>query len=150
MQRLRMTHQRELLLEELKRNRNHPTAEELYAIVRRRAPHISLATVYRNLETLSGLGLVRKLEIRGRQKRFDGNPAPHDHITCTECRRIDDIFPEPGAETVCDLPHNGRLGYQVSGRTVEYYGICPECQHKLQQAKEERAARPSPSAACLI
>lgn len=146
MQRLRMTHQRELLLEELKRNRNHPTAEELYAIVRRRAPHISLATVYRNLETLSGLGLVRKLEISGRQKRFDGNPAPHDHITCTVCRRIDDIFPRPGGEPVCDLPQSERLGYEVSGRTVEYYGICPECRRKHEPAVSSQATVPASAA----
>ena len=70
---LRMTYQREIILEELKKTKTHPTADELYTTVRQRIPHISLATVYRNLETLANSGLVRKLEVIGRQKRFDGN-----------------------------------------------------------------------------
>lgn len=133
-QTLRMTHQREIILAELKRNRNHPSADELYASVKKRIPHISLATVYRNLETLSSAGLVRKLEVTGRQKRFDGNLEPHDHITCTVCQRIDDIFPDPDEERKLFAAQQERHGYMLTGWSVEYYGICPECQQKMDSA----------------
>ena len=133
-QTLRMTHQREIILTELKRNRNHPSADELYAAVKRRIPHISLATVYRNLETLSSAGLVRKLEVTGRQKRFDGNLEPHDHITCTLCQRIDDIFPDPDEERALCAAQQERHGYMLTGWSVEYYGICPECQRKMDSS----------------
>ena len=49
----------------------HLTADELYERVKKSMPRISLATVYRNLETLSETGVIAKLEISGRQKRFD-------------------------------------------------------------------------------
>ena len=49
----RMTRQRMLILEELRSMCSHPTAEELYSRVRTRMPHISLSTVYRNLELLA-------------------------------------------------------------------------------------------------
>jgi len=66
-----MTNQREIILRELLASKQHLTADELYDIVKKIMPRISLATVYRNLEILSEAGLVGKLEISGRQKRFD-------------------------------------------------------------------------------
>jgi hypothetical protein len=53
-QKLRITKQRQLILEELKKVVTHPTADEIYRMVRERMPRVSLGTVYRNLETLSG------------------------------------------------------------------------------------------------
>ena len=50
---LRMTHQREVVLHELRRCQNHPTADELYGRIKKKLPRISLATVYRNLEILA-------------------------------------------------------------------------------------------------
>ena len=131
---LRMTHQRSIILEELRSVTSHPTADELHSLVRKRLPRISLATVYRNLETMAQSGMVRKLAITGRQKRFDGDLSLHDHITCTVCNRIDDIFPgEDDAQT--PLPP-GKLGYKLSEMRVQYYGICPECQRKQQDAAD--------------
>ena len=54
---LRMTHQREIILQELQTSREHLTADELYDRVKKRLPRISLATVYRNLEILTQVGL---------------------------------------------------------------------------------------------
>jgi Fur family ferric uptake transcriptional regulator len=62
---LRTTRQRMVLLEELRRHNDHPSADELYERVRRRLPRISLGTVYRNLEVLSQLGEIQKLELSG-------------------------------------------------------------------------------------
>ncbi|RPH39624.1 MAG: transcriptional repressor, partial [Desulfobulbaceae bacterium] len=87
----RMTHQREILLEELKKCGQHLSADELYERVRKTIPRISLATVYRNLEILAELGVVGKLEISGRQKRFDYDVSQHDHIFCLKCHRVDNI-----------------------------------------------------------
>ena len=69
----RNTRQREVILEELRKLRSHPTAPVLYEIVRRRLPRISLGTVYRNLELLAKSGVVRKLELSDSEARFDGN-----------------------------------------------------------------------------
>jgi len=85
---LRMTNQREMILRELKKSKGHLSADELYERVKKFMPRISLATVYRNLEILSDAGMIRKLEISGRQKRFDSELADHDHIYCIECHRI--------------------------------------------------------------
>ncbi len=148
-QTVRMTHQREIILDELKRTRTHPTADELYTRVKKRLPRISLATVYRNLETLSSAGLVAKLEITGRQKRFDWNQQPHDHITCTECHRIDDILPVPGAGRHCEMPLNPH-GYHLTGWRVEYFGICPSCQYKQNKDIHMSPAKLSDSQQAIL
>ena len=74
---LRMTQQRQVILEELRNVNTHPSADEIYEMVRKRLPRISLGTVYRNLEILCASGEIQKLEAGGSIKRFDGNPRNH-------------------------------------------------------------------------
>jgi Fur family ferric uptake transcriptional regulator len=123
---IRMTKQRRIILEELRGLRTHPTADELYERVRRRLPHISLGTIYRNLELLSRKGMIRKLEIGGSQMRFDGALGDHIHIRCMRCGRIDDLPFEAGVAE-CDREVQAAAGYIVKERRVEFIGICPDC-----------------------
>ena len=127
---LRKTHQREIILEELCAHPVHPTADELYERVRKRLPRVSLATVYRNLEILSDLGIIQKIETAGRQKRYDGNPEPHYHIRCIGCGRVDDVdLPRP-AEVQTEIPERSRNGFKVLDLKVDFYGLCPACEEK--------------------
>lgn len=123
---MRMTPQRKILIEELRKLYTHPTADELYEVVRKRLPHISLGTIYRNLEILSRKGIIRKIELGGTQKRFDGDLEIHQHIRCTECGRIDDL-PAGTAVTRCNMDLIEQTGYKVIENRVEFIGICPEC-----------------------
>jgi Fur family transcriptional regulator, ferric uptake regulator len=130
----RNSRQRQVILEELLKLTSHPTAAGLYEIVRRRLPKISLGTVYRNLELLTGLGLAQKLEFGGSEARFDGNVQRHDHIRCVECGRLDDIHGQP-----LDLPRgmaNDSSEYCVLGCRLEMWGICPECQRQRNSLAE--------------
>lgn len=122
----RMTRQRRIILDELCRLKTHPTADDLYEIVRKRLPRISLGTVYRNLDVLSRTGVILRLEMGGSQYRFDGNPLPHAHVRCVHCGSVADVcgplagVPLPAPEDAC--------GYCVTGYRMEYTGTCPECQ----------------------
>jgi Fe2+ or Zn2+ uptake regulation protein len=122
---LRMTHQREIILQELCKCTNHPAADELHLRVKKKLPRISLATVYRNLETLAEAGVIKKIEITGRQKRFDWDLRQHNHIYCVQCHRVDNILLEPGVETL--RPEDDR-GYAITGFRIEFVGLCPACQ----------------------
>ncbi len=132
---LRMTHQREVILDELGKCKNHPTADLLYEKVKKILPRISLATVYRNLEILSEAGLIKKLEISGRQKRFDWDLEQHDHIFCVDCRRVDNI--DIGRNHKVSLPEEYNRGYQISGCRVEFFGQCPKCQAKEKKKNKK-------------
>ena len=127
----RMTRQRKLILETLQRLKTHPTADEVFGIVRRKLPRISLGTVYRNLELLNEQGLIRKLETAGKQKRFDGDISRHDHIKCVKCGRIDDLhtrLPRIEPEQVEDT------AYEILDCNVEMLGICPKCQQASRES----------------
>jgi Fur family ferric uptake transcriptional regulator len=123
-----MTPQRQVILEELRRVRSHPSADEIYAMVRRRLPRISLGTVYRNLEILSELGEIQKLEAGGALKRFDGNAENHYHIRCTCCGKVVDAPFEvmERLEERLETPD----GYLVFGHRLEFQGICPGCRER--------------------
>lgn len=125
---LRMTRQRKIILRELKQVNTHPSADEIYVMVRRYLPHISLGTVYRNLETLAQLGEIKKIEVGGSLKRFDGNMSEHYHVHCMGCDRIDDV-PER-----IHFNFNREMAeitqFQISGHRLEFVGLCPDCAEK--------------------
>lgn len=121
----RMTRQRKVILDELKKVCTHPTADEVYEMVRPILPRISLGTVYRNLDLLAESGEILRLEHAGSQKCFDGTTTPHAHIRCTECGRVADV----------DLPHTlpdytqiAVKDFTVKNARVEFEGICSSCQ----------------------
>jgi len=122
---MRLTSQRQVILEELSKVKSHPTANEMYDMVRKRLPRIGLGTVYRNLDLLAELGIIRKLEVGGEQKRFDSVISPHYHIRCIKCNRVDDIFIkidrglENSAASCCD--------YKILDHHVQFSGICSKC-----------------------
>lgn len=122
---LRMTRQRAVILEEMRRLRIHMSADEIYDVVRRRLPRISLGTVYRNLEVLSELGQIQKLELGGTIKRFDWNPNKHYHIRCLQCGRVDDAPLAPLTRIEDELYES--TVYEIVGHRLEFIGLCPRC-----------------------
>ncbi len=122
---MRLTTQRQIILEELGKVKTHPTANEVYDMVRKRMPRIGLGTVYRNLELMSETGIILKLEVGGTQKRFDATIDPHYHIRCLSCGKVNDIdipVMDEINKTAADISQ-----YQVLGHHIEFSGICKEC-----------------------
>lgn len=122
---IRMTNQRKVILEELKKHIDHPTADELYVQIRKVLPKISLGTVYRNLDQMSTNGTIAKIEGSG-QKRFDPNPLPHPHFRCIKCGSIEDIHENIPAPVI-DSQGNFFSDRKVSGFNLEFYGECSAC-----------------------
>jgi Fur family ferric uptake transcriptional regulator len=133
----RMTTQRRVILEELRKMPTHPTADELYQAVRKRLPRISLGTVYRNLDVLAESGEIARLDKCGSQFRFDGDTVRHYHIRCTECGRIDDV--DGIAVNVPEHLVRERVGYDVRGHTLEFVGVCPDCSSRPVDRGRHRA-----------
>lgn len=127
---MRLTTQRQIILEELAKVKTHPTASELYDMVRKRLPRIGLGTVYRNLELMAENGMILKLEVGGTQKRFDATTDTHYHIRCSSCGRVDDIDTPVLEELVKEAAASS--SYLVLGHHVEFSGICPSCQKEAK------------------
>ena len=138
---LAVTPQRLAIIETLLGSTDHPRAEEIFAEVRRRHPHISLATVHRTLETLCRIGEARKVTALHDSARYDGNLAPHHHVICVRCRRIRDVeFPD---SAVCsNEPAASRASSRSDGRWKSR-----RCARLAKQSGRASAA-PKSAAAC--
>jgi len=106
-----------------------PSADEIYKVVRRRLPRISLGTVYRNLEVLAQMGEIQKLELSGSIKRYDWNTNKHYHIRCVRCDRVDDAPIAPLKQLEGELYES--TVFEIIGHNLEFIGLCPECSKKI-------------------
>lgn len=106
----------------------HPTADEVYELVRKEMPNISLGTVYRNLEQLSSFGMIQKLKGTDRQCRFDLEIKPHDHIRCCRCGVVVDVPAVVSQKCHIAFPQVG--GFNLMTYTLEFQGVCDQCQKK--------------------
>ncbi|MGQ0562317.1 MAG: Fur family transcriptional regulator [Gemmatimonadota bacterium] len=104
----------------------HPTADDVFTSVRHEIPDISLATVYKSLETLVGCGLATKLTYGDGSARYDGRTDPHHHARCLSCGAVMDV---PGNLDTSALHSQLRPvdGFAVEGYRVELVGYCRTC-----------------------
>ena len=135
---MRMTRQRKIILEELRKVNTHPSADEIYEMVRLRLPRISLGTVYRNLEILSELGKIQKLQLSGSLKRFDWNTNKHYHIRCVRCNRVDDAPIAPLNQIEDELYES--TVFEIIGHNLEFVGLCPECSKKIPDVDPKKSS----------
>lgn len=118
----RLTKQRSAILKYLRSVTCHPTAEDIFAAVRKEIPEMSLATVYRNLKYLAENGFILQLATQDGKSRYDGNSQYHFHFICRECAKVYDIW-QVSRTIARDLKHLGRID-QVE---CNVYGACSEC-----------------------
>ncbi len=143
----RMTRQRQVVLDVVRRLDTHPTADEVYDHVRRRLPRVSLATVYRNLETLSGQGLIHKIGHCDIQMRFEADLHPHLHLRCIDCGDLRDAPINPCGEL--DRAVKAMGASKVFGYRLEFLYRCPACRRhaagrqRLRSNKASRSAAPA-------
>jgi len=140
----RMTHQRMVILEEVKKDHSHPTADEIFARARGKMPKISLATVYRNLEMLAGRGLIRKLEPGRPQMRFDGEIHDHYHLTCMYCGRLEDSVIDSADQALAGLQHSLKNVNEsgIISHRLEFVGLCKKCRTtKPSEEKDENVSQ---------
>lgn len=122
----RFTEQRATIYRYLAATDVHPTADEVFLAVRRSLPGISLATVYKSLETLVGCGLAMKLTYADNSARYDGRTDPHHHARCVVCDSVVDI-PGEIPDTEVDALRRRAGNFTVIGYRLEFSGYCATC-----------------------
>lgn len=134
-----VTAQRLAIFNELSSTDSHPNAEEMYGHLRKNFPAMSLATVYKTLDTLERHHFVTKTRATGEKARYDANTKPHHHLICRSCGRIQDLYDSR-------LDKHFRLkrpvaNFEVTDYRVDFQGICGDCRgqqfkNNQQQTKE--------------
>lgn len=121
----RYTEQRAAVYRFLAATESHPTADDVFLAVRSEIPDISLATVYKSLETLVGCGLATKLTYGDGSARYDGRTDPHHHARCLRCGSVRDVPGHLGPDAV--RPLEPVRGFEVQGFRLELVGVCERC-----------------------
>ena len=122
---LRHSRQRELVLETVRGCKDHPTADEIYELVRTQDATISKGTVYRNLNLLSELGEIRKLPMPVGPDHYDFNLGSHYHFICRNCYKVVDAsipYDEKLNSASAALP-----GFKTEWHRLILVGLCAEC-----------------------
>jgi Fur family peroxide stress response transcriptional regulator len=117
---MRFTRQREVVYEAVLNQRDHPTADEVYARVRSNVAGISLATVYNTLETLVQCNLVKQVNFERESTRYCPNLKEHAHFHDTETGRIYDVGLDEGL--VEQLRQNLPDGFEAAQIEINYRG----------------------------
>ena len=125
---LAATHQRQVVYETVVASHGHRSPEQVYATVRKRIPHISLATVYNNLRLFVEHGLLKEVTPHASTLRVDGNLKPHHHLVCSRCKSVQDI--EGDFIDFKRLSPHVPDGFDLTEPTVELFGLCRRCRTK--------------------
>ena len=117
-----MTRQRAVILEVIRSDKCHHTAEEIFELAKEKLPTMSRATVYNNLKALEEEQIIRRITGEDMVARYDSSYIPHGHLFCTECGKIYDFT----------IPDFDKQLFEHSGAVVDSYelklrGICPDC-----------------------
>lgn len=122
----RLTSARRAILQALVESGGHVSADDLVELVRQIEPGVGRMTVYRTLDLLHELSLIRPVYHGTGAAHYvlmeDGH---HHHLVCTECQRtfeFDDCMAQEIARALSD-----RFNFQIEGHLLEFYGLCPEC-----------------------
>lgn len=121
----------------------HLTAEEVYKIVKRRHPRLSLGTVYRNLRVLTQQGTVRELDFGMAITYFETTKDTHYHLVCRVCGGIVDVEMALEKKLMKLVTQaRGEGGFMIEEHRLDFVGVCEACQVKpAKAAKQIRALR---------
>jgi len=128
---LRMTGQRALILDIISQSPGHLAADEVYSLARQRQPGISLSTVYRNLQALKKLGLIKELHFDDSHHHYEVKPSiEHHHLVCQGCGKVVEFGCELSQKMMQEIAR--KKGFKVTGVEVHMTGYCAECQRRQE------------------
>jgi Fur family ferric uptake transcriptional regulator len=142
---VRLTRQRQILLDLIDNTGEHLDAERLYLLAREQDPKLNRVTVYRTLKLLKHSGLVDELDLMhygGDQHYYETrNKGEHAHVICLRCGKVEEFFGEPLHRIRRQVEDH--LGFQVVLARTEIGGYCSHCQ-VLRKAELNDAAADAP------
>ena len=143
---VRLTRQRQILLELIDRSGLHLDAERLYQLAREKDSKINRVTVYRTLKMLKDTGLVDELDLMhwsGGQHYYETRmKQAHAHIICLRCGKVEEFFGDPLQRIQRQV--ESHFGFEVVIARTEVGGYCPHCQTLRAQEMRTAAGKDGP------
>ena len=126
---LRSTRQRDIIIDAFFKAGRHVNAEELHRTVRKRDPHIGVATVYRTLRLLTESGVATARHFGEGQAVYEVADQHHDHLICTGCGDIIEFEDEAIEQLQLEVAR--KHGFTITSHKLELYGLCERCHKRL-------------------
>ncbi|HLG69419.1 MAG TPA: Fur family transcriptional regulator [Chloroflexota bacterium] len=129
---LRVTPQRQIVLEALFNAEGHATAEELLQIAQEKLPGFNIASVYRTLASLEDVSLIRSSQLGHGGRVYEllrAGEEGHQHLVCTNCGKT--IHFKATSATALRRDLEKEHGFRVRGAEIIVAGLCPECAAEL-------------------
>ena len=121
---MRMTPQRQLVLDAI-RVLGHATPEQICAEVQRSAPAVNITTIYRTLDLMERLGLIRHTHLGHGAPTYSERAHEHVHLVCHACGRVDEVPSEQLADLATRLDE--QHGFELDVTHVALSGLCRDC-----------------------
>ena len=125
----RITPQRMAIVDYLLKTEDHPSADLIHKVVRKRYPMVSLSTVYKTLDLLKEKKLVNEIEVEG-EARFDAHTDEHINLVCLKCGKIDDV--DEGTLKDIQIKAAKKSKYLILKSNFELHGYCSSCKSKMK------------------
>lgn len=146
---VRLTRQRQILLELIDQSGQHLDAESLFQLAKEKDPKLNRVTVYRTLKLLKQGGLVDELDLMhygGDQHYYETRmKQEHAHVICLRCGKVEEFFGEPLHRLRKQI--ESHFGFQILLARTEVGGYCSHCQtmreRELEEAREQEEAVPA-------
>ena len=120
-----MTKQRAVILEVIRSDMCHHTADEIFTLAKEKLPGISRATVYNNLKALESEQLIRRITGDGLSDRYDNSYVPHGHMICEQCEKVRDFDLENFDKLLSDA-----IGSEFNSYELKVRYLCEACRVK--------------------
>lgn len=128
---MRVTNQRALILEIIRRGEGHLDAAEVYRQARKKQPSLSLSTVYRTLSLFKKSGLVQEVHFDEEHHHYEAKaPREHHHLTCLGCGKVVEFRYPLSRYVKGNVPE--AKGFDITDTEIHMRGYCPECRQKRQ------------------
>lgn len=121
----KVTPQRLAVYEALAAMKTHPNAEMLYGVLQPKYPSMSFATVYKTVEILDKINVIKILNTGEDSMRYDADISIHHHIQCRKCGSVDDLMDVDSSALVKEAEKLS--GYDIEGHQFYFFGVCPRC-----------------------
>ncbi len=126
---MKHTKQKDLIYNAVVGSHNHPSADDVYNLLKPENPGLSLATVYRNLNTFADKGMLLRIPMPSGGARFDGTLDTHYHMVCERCGQLYDISLDHLNTLTQDVL--GQSGFEVHSYNLLIYGVCKNCRKAM-------------------
>ncbi|MCL6457527.1 MAG: transcriptional repressor [Gorillibacterium sp.] len=120
-----LTTPRKTILEIVSLSSDHPSAADVIDRLKARGCCFAYATVYNSLRFLTQEGLLREVKLEGAASRYDARVEEHQHIICTSCGKVGEVFVGPPIEWLNRIA--AETGYRIDKQEFLFKGVCPAC-----------------------